>query len=37
MIYHSIIDKKRKFCVYMIEILNIMDGHQVPFYMHLIG
>jgi len=37
MIYQSIIDKKRKFCVIMIEMLNAFDGYQLSRHTHLIG
>jgi hypothetical protein len=36
-IQQSIIDKKRKFCVIMIEILDAFVEHILPYYLHLIG
>jgi len=36
-IYQSIIDKKRKFCVIMIEMLDLFDWRILLYYLHLIG
>jgi hypothetical protein len=36
-IYQCIIDKKRKFCVMTIEMLDVFRPQTLLYYLHLIG